>query len=29
MNQPAFHEAFGTRPGDRMYVAPDKRIVIW
>ena len=29
VNQPAFHEAFGTRPGDRMYVAPDKRIVIW
>jgi len=29
MNQPAFHAAFGTRPGDRMYVAPDKRIVIW
>jgi putative endopeptidase len=29
MNQASFHNAFGTRPGDRMYVAPDKRIVIW
>jgi predicted metalloendopeptidase len=28
-NLAAFHSAFGTRPGDRMYVAPDKRIVIW
>jgi len=29
MNQASFHAAFGTRPGDRMYVAPDKRVVIW
>jgi putative endopeptidase len=29
MNQSPFHNAFGTKPGDRMYLAPEKRIVIW
>ncbi len=29
MNQASFHNAFGTKPGDKMYVAPEKRIVIW
>ena len=28
-NMPAFHEAFGTKPGDGMYRAPDGRVVIW
>ena len=28
-NLPGFYEAFGVKPGDGMYVAPDKRIVIW
>ncbi len=25
----AFHEAFGTRPGDGMYLAPERRVRIW
>jgi putative endopeptidase len=25
----AFHEAFGTRPGDAMWRAPEQRVVIW
>jgi putative endopeptidase len=25
----AFHEAFGTRPGDAMWRAPQQRVVIW
>ena len=25
----AFHEAFGTRPGDAMYLPPEERIVVW
>jgi len=29
INQSPFHNAFGTKPGDRMYLAPEKRIVIW
>ncbi len=29
MNTHAFHEAFGTRAGDRMYKAPQERIRIW
>jgi predicted metalloendopeptidase len=29
VNQPAFYEAFGVKPGDKMYVAPDKRVIIW
>ncbi len=28
-NMPAFHEAFGTKPGDRMYREPGARVVIW
>jgi len=28
-NQPAFYEAFGIRPGDGMYLAPDDRVIIW
>lgn len=24
-----FHEAFGTKPGDKMYLAPEKRISVW
>ena len=27
-NLPQFYEAFGVKPGDRMYVAPDKRVII-
>ncbi|MES2130460.1 MAG: M13-type metalloendopeptidase [Pseudomonadota bacterium] len=29
VNQPGFHEAFGVKEGDHMYVAPKERIVIW
>ncbi len=29
VNQPAFYDAFGVKPGDRMYVAPEQRIIIW
>ena len=28
-NQPAFYGAFGVKPGDRMYTAPNKRVIIW
>lgn len=24
-----FHEAFGTKPGDKMYLEPEKRVVVW
>ncbi|NRR33166.1 M13 family metallopeptidase [Oxalobacteraceae bacterium] len=29
VNQPGFHAAFGTQPGDRMYRAPEQRVLIW
>ncbi|MBI3286168.1 MAG: M13 family metallopeptidase [Burkholderiales bacterium] len=28
-NLPGFYSAFGVKPGDQMYVAPEKRITIW
>ena len=28
-NLAAFHDAFGIGPGDRMYLAPDKRVTLW
>src|SRR6185437_1303283 len=28
-NQPAFYNAFDVKPGDRMYLPPDKRVIIW
>ena len=28
-NQPAFYEAFGVKPGDKMYLAPNERVTIW
>jgi len=28
-NQPGFFAAFDVKPGDKLYVAPEKRIVIW
>jgi predicted metalloendopeptidase len=28
-NQPGFYEAFGIKPGDKMYVAPKDRVIIW
>ena len=29
MNQPAFYSAFSVQAGDKMYLAPDQRVVIW
>jgi len=29
VNQPGFYEAYDVKPGDKMYVAPDKRVIIW
>lgn len=29
LNVDAFYEAFNIKPGDKMYVAPDKRVKIW
>ena len=29
VNQPGFYEAFGVKPGDKMYMAPEKRVIIW
>ncbi|MGH8259893.1 MAG: M13 family metallopeptidase, partial [Steroidobacteraceae bacterium] len=28
-NQPAFYAAFDVKPGDRMYLPPQKRVIIW
>jgi putative endopeptidase len=29
VNQPEFYQTFQVQPGDRMYVAPDQRVIIW
>jgi len=29
VNQPPFYEAFGLNPGDKMYLAPEQRVIIW
>jgi predicted metalloendopeptidase len=29
INQAAFDAAFGVKPGDKMYLAPDRRVTIW
>jgi putative endopeptidase len=29
VNQAGFYETFGVKPGDKMYVPPDQRVVIW
>ncbi len=29
VNQPGFYEAFGVKEGDKMYVAPENRVIIW
>jgi predicted metalloendopeptidase len=28
-NQPGFYQAFGLKPGDKMYLPPEERITIW
>jgi putative endopeptidase len=29
VNHDGFHEAFGTKPGDKMFKSPEERIRIW
>jgi predicted metalloendopeptidase len=29
MNMPEFYEAFNVKPGDKMYLAPQDRVIIW
>jgi len=28
-NQPGFYEAFDVKPGDKMYLAPQDRVIMW
>jgi predicted metalloendopeptidase len=28
-NQPGFYDAFGVKPGDKMYLAPKDRVIMW
>jgi putative endopeptidase len=28
-NQPGFYKAFNLKPGDKMYLAPERRVIIW
>ncbi len=28
-NQPGFYAAFGVKPGDRMYLSPQERVIMW
>jgi predicted metalloendopeptidase len=28
-NQPGFYAAFGLKPGDKMYLPPNERVIIW
>ena len=28
-NQPGFYDAFGIQPGDKMYLPPEKRVIMW
>jgi len=29
VNQPAFYQAFSVKPGDRMYLPPQQRVIMW
>jgi putative endopeptidase len=29
VNQPGFYGAFGVKPGDKMYLPPEQRVIIW
>ncbi len=29
LNQPAFYKSFDVKPGDKMYLAPEKRVLMW
>jgi putative endopeptidase len=28
-NQPGIYEAFGIQPGDKMYLPPEQRVIMW
>jgi predicted metalloendopeptidase len=28
-NMPEFYEAFNVKPGDKMYLPPEDRVIIW
>jgi predicted metalloendopeptidase len=28
-NHPGFHEAYGVKPGDKMYLKPEERVIFW
>ena len=28
-NQPGFYDAFGVKEGDKMYLKPDQRVLMW
>jgi endothelin-converting enzyme/putative endopeptidase len=28
-NVPEFYTTFGVKPGDKLYIAPEKRVKIW
>jgi putative endopeptidase len=28
-NQPGFYKAFDLKPGDKMYLPPEQRVIIW
>ena len=28
-NQPGFYDAFGVKKGDKMYLSPKERVIIW
>ena len=28
-NHPGYYEAFDVKPGDRMYLAPEQRVIFW
>ena len=28
-NQPGFYEAYGVKEGDKMFLAPDQRVIMW
>jgi predicted metalloendopeptidase len=29
VNQPGFYEAFGVKEGDKLYLKPEERVIIW
>jgi predicted metalloendopeptidase len=29
VNQPGFYQSFDVKPGDKMYLPPEQRVIIW